>query len=269
MKVAKDPIGVFDSGLGGLTIVKEIRRVLPQESIVYFGDLARLPYGIKSHKQIIQFSLQNTNFLLQHQIKTLIIACNSSSSAAYQVIKRKVSIPVIDVIEPATREAVKLTRTGRIGVIATQATVDTGAYEKKLTKLNPNLEVYSRSCPMFVPMVEEGWTEGSICEQIVKHYLEPIKQKKVDVLMLGCTHYPLLESLIRNFMGSKVRLVNSAQSTVEKLVESLNSQKLLAHPDQKPSFKVYVSDQPRNFIRVGEKFLGERLSYVKVVRHAE
>lgn len=265
----KQPIGVFDSGLGGLTIVKEIRRVLPNESIVYFGDLARLPYGIKSHQQIVRFSLQNAAFLLRHQIKTLIIACNSSASAAYSILKKKIPVPVIDVIEPAASEAVTQTKTNRIGVIATQATVDTGAYEKALTRINPQLEVYSRSCPMFVPMVEEGWTDGKIASQIVEHYLEPIKKKNVDVLMLGCTHYPLLEKLIKNYMGPKVRLINSAHATVEKLKTTFERNALQAPPKQKSVFKVYVSDKPRNFIRVGEKFLGETLKYVKVVQNDE
>lgn len=267
MSQASQPIGVFDSGLGGLSIVKALRRTLPNESIVYFGDIARLPYGIKSQKQIIQFSIQNVKFLIKQRAKVIIVACNSSSSAAYSILKSKFKLPIIDVIQPAASEAAARSKSKRIGVIATQATVDTQAYEKTLTSLDAAIEVYSRSCPMFVPMVEEGWLEGKIPEQIVAHYLEPIKKKDVDTLMLGCTHYPLLEKTIQSYMGNKVKLVDSASSTVENLKQCLKEKKWLNPKRSKGALKIFVSDKPRNFIRVGERFLGEELKFVKVVRN--
>ncbi len=261
-------IGVFDSGLGGLTIVKKLRQILPTESIVYFGDIARLPYGIKSQKQIVEFSIQNAEFLLTQNVKTIMVACNSSSSAAYSILKSRFKLPIIDVIEPAAREAVSTTKNKRIGVIATQATIDTQAYEKTLTSLDPQLEVYSRACPMFVPMVEEGWLDGKITDQIVALYLEPIKRKKIDVLMLGCTHYPLLKKSIQKYVGPKVKLIDSADASVKSLRESLHLHDSQSSNKSKGKLQIFVSDKPRNFIRVGEQFLGEKLEHVSIVRQS-
>ncbi len=260
------PIGVFDSGLGGLSVVREIRRSFPTEAIHYFGDIARLPYGIKSKEQIIQFSIENANFLQKTGIKLLIIACNSSSSAAYEILRKKLKIPVLDVIGPAVREAAEATQSRRLGVIATQATIDSKAYEKGLAKRLTDAEVFSRSCPMFVPMVEEGWFDGPIADSIIQHYLTPIQKKKVDVLILGCTHYPLLEKPIRKFMGPEVRLVNSGHATAEQLARILDQKKLRATRKEKGKLSVFVSDKPRNFIHIAEQFLGESLEDVKVVR---
>jgi len=262
------PIGVFDSGLGGLTLVREIRRRLPEEGIVYFGDMARLPYGIKSKEQILSFSIQNTLFLLKHKIKALVIACNSSSSAAYTFLKRHFNLPVLDVITPAAEQAARVTRTKRIGVIATQATVESGAYEKRIRALLPSAKVFASACPLFVPLVEEGWLAGEIPEKVAASYLEPLKRQKVDTLVLGCTHYPLLRNTIKKIAGRSIQLVDSVEPTVENLASILEKNGLVYPFDRRRhgDLKVFVSDRPRNFIRVGEKFLGEKLHHVELVR---
>ncbi len=260
------PIGVFDSGLGGLTIVREIRRALPGEDIVYFGDMARLPYGTKSREQILAYSIQNTLFLLKHKVKAVVIACNSSASAAYSFLKRHFNLPVLDVIQPAAEQASVQTRSGRIGVIATQATVTSRAYEKALKELNPRFKVFAGACPLFVPLVEEGWFDGKITEGIAATYLNPLLKSKVDTLILGCTHYPLLKESIRKVAGPKVRLVDSIEPTVRKLAMLLDTKGLRGPKVRKGEMKIFVSDMPGNFVRLGEGFLGEKLKSVKVVR---
>lgn len=261
------PIGVFDSGLGGLTVVREIRRQLPQETIVYFGDIARLPYGIKSNEQILSFSIQNTLFLLKQKVKALVIACNSSASAAFPFLKNHFYLPMIDVIAPAASEAIRKTRRGRIGVIATHATVQSKAYEKAIKKLNRSVRVFSSACSLFVPLVEEGWLDGEITDAIIRHYLKPFEKLKVDTLILGCTHYPLLKSRIEKALNHGVQLVDSAKPTVEKLSSLLEADGLRYPFKRRGSLQIYVSDMPRNFKAVGQRFLGEKLNHVKVVRH--
>ncbi len=262
---ASRPIGVFDSGLGGLTIVREIRRALPQESIVYFGDMARLPYGTKSREQILAYSIQNTLFLIKHKVKAVVIACNSSSSAAFSFLKRHFTLPILDVIEPAAEQAHSETRSGRIGLIATRATVASGAYDKALKKRNPRLSVFGASCPLFVPLAEEGWFAGEIPEAAARVYLRPLLKKKIDTLILGCTHYPLLKSTIRKAAGPSVRLVDSIAPTVRKLTALLDK-KGLRNRGGRGALKIFVSDKPGNFVVLGESFLGEKLKHVKVVR---
>ena len=267
---ARRPVGVFDSGLGGLTIVREIRKALPDEDIVYFGDMARLPYGTKSKEQILTYSIQNTLFLIKHKVKAVVIACNSSSSAAYQFLKNHFNLPVVDVIAPAAQAAVDATRSARIGLIATQATVDSKAYEKALKKQLPKARVFTSACPLFVPLVEEGWLDGKITRQVAETYLAPLLKNKIDTLILGCTHYPLLRKAIAGVIGPKIRLVDSIEPTVRKL-SSLLEAKGLSYPktagtNGRIKLNIYVSDSPRNFIRVGEKFLGQKLNHVEVVR---
>lgn len=266
LKASPQPVGVFDSGLGGLTIVREIRRQLPSESIIYFGDLARLPYGTKSKEQIQTYSVQNTLFLIKHKVKAVVIACNSSASAAYPFIKNHFNLPVIDVIEPAVQNAVEQTRSGRVGVIATRATVESRAYEKELLKKNPRLKVFQQSCPLFVSLVEEGWLDGRVTREIIKIYLRPLLQKKIDTLILGCTHYPMLRRAIETAVGKKIQLADSMSPTVEKLTQTLRKKNLLAPDKQKGSLRIYVSDKPRNFVNLGEKFLGEKLHHVELAR---
>jgi len=260
------PIGVFDSGLGGLTVVREIRRQLPGEAIVYFGDIARLPYGTKSSAQIRKFSIENTEFLLRKGIKALVIACNSSSSAAFQVLRKRFHLPMVSVIEPAVEEAIKRTRTKVVGVIGTTATIESRVYEEALRKKDPKVKVFAQSCPLFVPLVEEGWLDGSVTEKVIEEYLSPLVSRKIDTLILGCTHYPLLLKKIRDFVGSKVELVDSAGPTVRQLASLLESKKLIYKGRKRPRFQIFTSDLPRNFIHVGEKFLGHKLPKVQVIR---
>lgn len=265
-KATLQPIGVFDSGLGGLTVVREMRRVLPAESIVYFGDLARLPYGTKSKEQIQTYSVQNTLFLIKHKVKAVVIACNSSASAAYQFIKSNFNLPIIDVIDPAVEDAVATTRNGRIGVIATRATVESGAYEKGLIRKKSGIKVFQEPCPLFVSLVEEGWLTGAVTRDIAKIYLKPILSKKIDTLILGCTHYPMLRESIQAVVGDKIRLIDSISPTVSRLRQTLERKNLINETSRKGEMRLYVSDKPRNFVRLGEKFLGEKLDHVELVR---
>ena len=267
LRETRRPIGVFDSGLGGLTIVRQIRRSLPHEDIIYFGDLARLPYGTKSKEQIIQFSIQNTFFLLKQRIKTLVIACNSSASAAYPFISRNFNLPVVEVIEPAVKAAYQASKTKRIGLVATSATIESRAYEKAFLKLDDQIQLFTSPCPLFVPLVEEGWFLGEIPEKIAGNYLAPIISRKIDSLILGCTHYPLLTETIKKVLGNKIHLIDSVIPTVQKLEKILDANQLRSPAQRDGKLKVFVSDKPRNFVRVGEQFLGERISQVDVVRH--
>lgn len=261
-----NPIGVFDSGLGGLTVVRELRRQLPGEAIIYFGDIAHLPYGTKSTAQIQRFSLENSRFLLERGIKALVIACNSSSSAAFPILKREFSLPLVSVIEPAVEEALRLTRTKRIGVIGTAATIESRVYEKALRKGDRAIQVFSQSCPLFVPLVEEGWLEGGVTERVIEKYLGLLNRQKIDTLILGCTHYPLLKSSLRAFLGPTVTLVDSAGPTVRRLASLLGEKKLLYGRKREGTFQIFLTDLPRNFPAVGERFLGKKLPPIKVVR---
>ncbi len=263
---AKLPIGVFDSGLGGLTIVREMRRLLPRESIYYFGDIARLPYGTKSKEQILRFSVENTQFLMKRGIKALVIACNSSASAAYDFLRRTSDLPVVDVITPAVEEALRVTRSGNIGVIGTQATVDSEAYKKALQRKNPRLKVQSVACPLFVPIVEEGSVPASIQKGMMDHYLNALKRSGIDTLILGCTHYPMLKPALQSYFGKRVALVDSARPCVLKLMDHLEKENLYTPRKTKGHLDVFVSDLPRNFTRLGENFLREKLHKVQVVR---
>lgn len=261
-----NPIGVFDSGLGGLTVVRELRRELPRESIVYFGDIARLPYGTKSVAQIRRFSLENSRFLIEKGVKALVVACNSSSSAAFHLLRRRFSVPTISVIEPAVGEALRRTRTGRIGVIGTAATIESRVYEEALRRENPRVRIFTQKCPLFVPLVEEGWLNGGVTERVIEKYLTPLARKGIDTLILGCTHYPILARQIQSFFGSEVELVDSAGPTVQRLARLLESEGLLYPGERKPKFSIFTSDLPRNFSIVGQRFLGEKLPEIKVVR---
>ena len=203
-KRKKQPIGVFDSGLGGLTVVKEIMRLLPDEDVVYFGDTARVPYGTKSKEAVIKFSKENVALLLTYRVKMIVVACNTSSSVALPLLRKKFSLPIKGVIEPGAKRAVHLTRNKRVGVIATQATVNSAAYTRMIKKMNPSVKVFSNACPLFVPLVEEGWINKKITRDIAKEYLKHFKKKEIGSLILACTHYPVLERVIKKEIGRKV-----------------------------------------------------------------
>ena len=263
---SSSPIGVFDSGLGGLTVVRELRRLLPSEEILYLGDLAHLPYGTKSTEEICRLSTDCARFLLKKKIKALVIACNSASSVAFKLLSRMLPIPVLDVISPAVEEALLLTRNLRVGVIATNATIESGSYAKSLKQRSPEAEYFLKPCPLFVPLAEEGWLDDVVALEAARKYLTPIKKKKIDTLILGCTHYPLLEKVIAKVMGPRVRLVDSAAPTALRLKALLQQRGLLYPRARHAPLRIFVTDHVRNFARIGESFLGERLKTVQLVK---
>ncbi len=260
------PIGVFDSGIGGLTVLKELTALLPGEDFIYLGDTARLPYGTKSNEVIVRYSRENTEFLLAKGIKLLVVACNTSSAVALEEITRHTMVPVIGVIEPGARAAVKASRTGKIGVIGTEATIASGAYTRAIQSLKARAEIYTRACPLLVPLVEEGWTDNDIAERTVTHYLESLKASGIDTLLLGCTHYPLLRGMFERVMGPRVKMVDSAIATAGAVGEKLKELKL-ARRDGGGAQSFFVTETPERFVRVGRRFIGPRVeSAVRIER---
>ena len=255
-------IGIFDSGVGGLTVLREIIGALPQEDTIYFGDTARVPYGTKSPETVVRYSREITSFLVRRDIKLLVVACNTASAVALGGLKRDFSIPVVGVIEPGARRAVEVTRSGRIGVIGTAGTIKSSAYTRAIKRLDPAAEVLTRACPLFVPLAEEGWTDNQVARLTAQSYLRELKDAGVDTLVLGCTHYPLLKPIIAETMGLGVTLVDSAEETARTVAEILAKKKLLRPPAEHGNHHYYVSDIPAGFIRVGNRFLGGRLGDV-------
>ncbi|MFA5725952.1 MAG: glutamate racemase [Candidatus Omnitrophota bacterium] len=258
------PIGVFDSGVGGLTVVKELLRQLPHEDIVYFGDTARVPYGIKSKETVIRFSIENILFLLEHEVKFICVACNTVSSFALPEIKNHFKIPIVGVITPGAREAVYATQNKRVGVIGTKGTIKSCAYENEIKQLDPRVKVIAAPCPLFVPFVEEGWLSGNVVKSVVKYYLKPLKKAGVDTLILGCTHYPLLKRLIKDEMGENVALIDSAKQVAIEVNNILASEGLL-RKEGTGKHKFFVSDNPEWFSSLAERFLGRPVRNVKRV----
>ncbi len=259
-------IGVFDSGIGGLTVLHQIIETLPKENTVYLGDTARAPYGTKSVEIVLRYSFENSQFLVDKGVKIVVVACNTSTAIALKRLQESLSIPVVGVIEPGVRRALKSTRSKRVGVIGTEATIQSGAYTRALKEADSKIEVYSRACPLFVPLVEEGWTDNAVVEMTVKAYLGSLKQSGIDTLILGCTHYPLLKKAIRKFMGSAVRLVDSAEETAKE-VESALKKGALGRKTGKGTHSFFVTDAPDRFIKVGRRFLGEKVeSAVRIER---
>jgi len=254
-------IGVFDSGVGGLTVVKELIRQLPYEDIVYFGDTARVPYGTKSKETVVRFSIENILFLLKHNVKLICIACNTSSSVAFPVITSHFKVPIIGVIGPGAKEAVYATRNKRIGVIATPSTVKSNAYNSQIRQLDASITVTSVACPLFVPLVEEGWLDGSVVRQVAEVYLKPLKDNRVDTVILGCTHYPLLKPVIKKVMGKQVLLIDSARQVAMETKRILEEQGML-NSCRKPRYRFYVSDNPGSFGLLARRFLGAPLTNV-------
>ncbi len=257
------PIGVFDSGLGGLTVVKELLRQLPRENVVYFGDTARVPYGTKSREAIIRFSQENVTILKQYQVKMVVVACNTSSSFALPTLRRSFDLPIVGVIGPGARKAVEVTRNKRVGVIATAATINSGEYVKHIKALDRAIQVFVQKCPLFVPLVEEGWTEKTVSVDIAAEYLKPLKKAGVDTLILGCTHYPLLKGVLRKVMGPGVLLVDSAQAVVQDVKELLSNTNSARAGVSAPARKFLVSDEPKHFHRLARQFLGFEIKNVK------
>ena len=256
------PIGVFDSGVGGLTVVREIMRNLPNEEIVYFGDTARVPYGSKSKETVTRYSRQIVRFLQSKEVKAIVVACNTASAYALETIKKELDIPIIGVVEPGARVACETTVNDRIGVIGTEATVHSGIYTSFIRRQKPDVQVVSKACPLFVPLVEAGYVDHSsadkqqITKLVIAQYLTEMREAGVDTLILGCTHYPLLKTMIGEFMGREVTLVDPAKTAAHHLERLLSERGLRAdHPTGQAHF--YVSDVPDSFAQTADLFLGE------------
>ncbi len=256
------PIGIFDSGIGGLTVLKEIKKILPAEDIVYFGDTARVPYGAKSKETVIRFSLENADFLAGKNVKMIVVACNTSSSYSLPALKRRHDVPVVGVIKPGAREAAGVTRNLKIGVIGTKATIASCIYDKEIKRINPGIDVVTASCPLFVPLVEEGWLMTDVTRIAAGMYLDPLRRKNIDAIVLGCTHYPLLKPVIRRVLGPDVAIIDSAVQTA-KAVKGILYEKDIYKKGGRGRLKFYVSDEPGLFEDVGSRFLGCKITGVK------
>ncbi|HEX8724688.1 MAG TPA: glutamate racemase [Gemmatimonadaceae bacterium] len=257
------PIGVFDSGIGGLTVVHELMRQLPHESIVYFGDTARVPYGNKGPETVQRYSREIADFLESCGVKAIVVACNTATAHALPVLRAERSMPVIGVVEPGARAAVAATRSGAIGVIGTLGTVRSGAYERAIRALRPEARVAAQACPLFVPLVEEGWTDREATRLIAREYLEPLTHDHIDTLVLGCTHYPLLKPLLHALLGPGVRLIDSAEETAAETARMLAAAGLAAPADAVPSYRFICSDEPSRFLSLGQRFLGAAIDRVE------
>ncbi|MCX7951017.1 MAG: glutamate racemase [Clostridiales bacterium] len=259
------PIGVFDSGIGGLTVVKEIMKILPYEDIVYFGDTARVPYGSKSQETITKFAKQNSRFLLSKDVKAIVIACNTASAFALDDVNAEFEVPVLGVIKPGANAAVRATKTGRIGIIGTEGTVNSKAYEKAIKKLFKEVEIFALPCPLFVPLVEEGWADRQVSYMVAQEYLEPLKKAEIDTLVMGCTHYPILTKVIGEIMGDEVTLINPAEETAIELKSILFENGLQNTTKRKPEYSYFVSDNTEKFARVGSNFLNKEIENISKI----
>ena len=259
------PLGVFDSGIGGLTVAHALFERLPRESVIYFGDTARVPYGPKSPDTVRRYSAEILAYLLHRDVKAVVVACNTSTAHALEFLRERSPVPVLGVIEPGARAAVGASRAGAIGVIGTAGTIASGAYERAIKALRPDARVVSQACPLFVPLVEEGWFDHPATELVAREYLRPLAAAGIDVLVLGCTHYPLLKPLLSRVLGESVRLIDSAEETAAAVQRELDARGLLADGSRPPTHRFVISDDEPHFRSVGERFLGERLQQVEVV----
>jgi glutamate racemase len=257
------PLGLFDSGVGGLTVLREVAKQLPNESTLYFGDTARVPYGSKSRDVITRFSLEITQFLLQEKVKMIVVACNTASSFALSALRARFDVPVIGVIAPGAHAALSETKTGRIGVIGTEGTIESQAYSEAIHHLKPDAQVFGQACPLIVPLVEEGWLEKPVALEIVKEYMTPLLTNTIDTLVLGCTHYPLLKNLLSRVAGPGVRLIDSAEETARTVGRELKTLQLEAPAGSPRLRRFFVSDAPDKFEKIGERFLGQPIPGVK------
>lgn len=259
------PIGIFDSGIGGLTVFAAIKRHLPNESIVYLGDTARVPYGTKSDETVVKYSLQNAEFLKDKGVKAIVVACNTASALAIPALKERMKLPVIGMVGPGAKAALNASRKRRIGVIGTQGTISSNAYGSIIHHFDQSVDVKSCACSLFVPLVEEGWLAGDIPQAIAEQYLGGLKKEDIDVLILGCTHYPLLKAVISRVMGDKVALVDSGEAAAESLGQLLDERGLNADEGFKGEDHIFVTDVPRKFKEVASQFLGGDLPNVTMV----
>lgn len=256
------PIGVFDSGLGGLTVVKQLQRILPNEHLVYFGDTARIPYGTKSKWLIQRFAMEDALFLLEFDIKLLVVACNTASSSALPLLQSRLDIPVVGVVEPGAQAAVTATKNKKIGVIGTSATIASSSYTRSIKKLMPEADVLGQPCPLLVPLVEEGWLDDEVTVLTLQKYLKPLMEAKADTIILGCTHYPLLEPVIQRIVGPEVTLIDSGKETAKAVQKILSASHLLNANNGQGNDRYFVSDSPEMFAKIGSLFLGRSLPEV-------
>jgi glutamate racemase len=264
-----NPIGFFDSGIGGLTVVRSVERLMPNENIVYFGDTARVPYGSKSNETVVEYSFQAANFLLRKNIKLLVVACNTASSVALNELRKFLTIPVIGMIEPGAKMAVQESRNGVVGVIGTRATINNKAYAHELKKLNPKIKVFEKACPLFVPLAEEGWLDHKVTELVAKEYLGELHKKKIDSLILGCTHYPILQDIIQKVVGKNVKLIDSGTPAARLVEAYLNGRQLRNQSVHQGQSEFYVSDVPIKFKEIAERFLGKKITHLHKVELEE
>jgi glutamate racemase len=261
-------IGMFDSGIGGLTVLKEVRSLLPAEHIVYLGDTARVPYGSKSPLTVTKYALESALFLLTKGIKVLVIACNTSAALSLSILKKKLPIPVLGVIDPGAKEAVAHTKNKKIGVIGTKATIRSMAYERAIKRLDPGIDVISRSCPLFVPIAEEGLEHDEVARIMAERYLKEFSQSGIDVLVMGCTHYPILEDVIKDVMGSSVAIVHTGRETAKAVKETLENEDIF-NKTGKGGSEYFVTDSPDLFKEVGGRFLEEPLRHVTFLKNLD
>lgn len=256
------PIGIFDSGLGGLTVLKDIVTELPHENIVYFGDSGRAPYGSKSPETVIRFSLQNTRFLIEQQVKLIVIACNTASSRAFEAVRKATDIPVIEVIDPGAKAAAAATKNGRVGIIGTRGTIESGVYPEAIHRYKAEALIFQKACPLFVSLAEEGWWDQPVTREIAEIYLDPLIEKNIDTLVLGCTHYPLLSRVIADVMGSRVTLIQAGREVARLVKAQLAAQDLLNLSEENGIRRYFTSDSVEQFRKLGGAFLSQTLDEV-------
>jgi glutamate racemase len=259
------PIGVFDSGIGGLTVLKELTRLLPGEDTVYLGDTARVPYGSKSRETVVRYALEDAAFLLRHGVKLIVVACNTASAFALDALKKGVDIPVVGVIEPGARAAVSATRTGRVGVIGTEGTIRSNVYSSALEGMDKKVAAYARACPLFVPLVEEGWIDDPVTTLVAERYLVEMKAAGIDTIVLGCTHYPLIKGAISRVLGPGVSVIDSGEAAAGEVKRVLTAMGLLNRRASGGAHGFFVTDSPERFVSVGKRFFGAGLDTAGLV----
>jgi glutamate racemase len=267
MKMVHRAIGFFDSGAGGLTVLKEVFDILPYESTVYFGDTGRAPYGSKSSQTITQFAIEDALFLTKYNVKMLVAACDTISAVALDTLKSKFDIPVVGIIEPVIQTALSATRNKKIGVIGTEATIDSGIYEMLLKKMDSGVEVFGQACPLLVSFAEYGWLQEEETIAVARKYLYPLKQEGIDTLILACSHFPLLKDSLQRALESEINIVDPATEAAKEVAVILREKKLESAP-RNASHLYFVSDNPRRFKTVGERYLGKKILYVRDIKNA-
>lgn len=265
------PIGIFDSGVGGLTVLKAVQEQLPHEDVIYLGDTARVPYGTKSPTTVERYAVEDTAFLVEKGVKMIVVACNTASALAANELRQTFTLPILGVIGPGARAAARVTHNRRIGVIGTEATIASGAYERRIREAcaevgnTDQVELFSQACPLFVPLVEEGETDSPIARAVAEKYLAPLRAQQIDTLVLGCTHYPLLKPMLAETMGAGVTMVDSAEAAAREVAELLDGQSLRNEPTRRGTKRFYVTDAAQRFHRIAERFLGGPLEHLEAV----